>query len=416
MTGQGGDKVRQGLERARELHERGRGLVDDWERLRAGRCRRCHREAGTMRTLCKECAQQRRVVRSDYRRAARDRRSAEITGIDHWLELHRWVATQGFTLAEIAGQNNDYATAWLTDLVRLIIQRGDVGPEQLAQFESAAAVLPLSPETVSGLRIRLERARWFSALEYGEFPTVPTRAPLAVGERCHLDVRATQLWSASGGGRSLPVRLLVTDRRVEVIGARQSQGLAVEQIAHVFQRGAGVVVTSATASLGDQLLVDDPQWVTALIAAVVRSQRGGLAERRRPATAERQSSARSAPAFVAAAEALRAADREPDAAVVEVVAARWAQLPPEQQVRAERAAEAISGTFEVLHRLPQEVRDRTRQDGSSPAGDAGAAVDNAMLALSDIVLLDQQQYTDQLVAMRNYTQQWRPADDPLHLD
>lgn len=410
MAGQNADKVRQGLDRARELHERGRGLIDDWERLRAGECRRCHREAGTMRTLCKECAQRRRVVRSDYRRAARDRRSAEVTGIEQWLDLHRWVATQRFTLAEIAGDNNEYAEAWLADLARVMIQRGEVGVRDVERFEAAAAVLPLTEPTVAGLRTRLERARWFSALEYGEFPSVPTTLPLGAGERCHLDVRATQLWSA-GGTHSQAVRLVVTNQRVLVVGPRGSHGFPLAQIAQVYRRG-GIVVASATHTLGDQILVDDPEWAVALITAVLRSYRGELRQRPAPDPQPQQPVS----AFVAAANALRQADREPDAAVVELVAGRWAQLPPEQQVRAERAAEAITGTFDVLHQLPQEVRDRPRPGGPSPAADATEAVDNAMLALSEIVLSDQRQYADQLAAMRNYTQQWRAADDPLHLD
>lgn len=428
MTVPGGDKARHALDRAREWQQRSLDVVDDLERRRAGRCRRCDAVAGTMRTLCNDCAQRRRIVRSDYRHAARDRRSAEITGVEHWLELHRWVAAQRFTLVEIAGDNNDYAAAWLSDLVRLMVQRGETGDAAIASFESAAVVLPLSTATVAALRIQLERARWFGALEFGEFPTVPTDVALAPGERCHLDVRATLVlrggdgsdggWSNARATRSEGARLLLTDRRIMLLTAAREHQIGLGQVVQVVGRVSAIAIQT-TDYLLDQVLVDDPQWIVALTTAVVRASRGEpLRSRGLEPTAATPQVAPSQPfsVFTGARQALANVGREADAVVVDLVAGRWSALPPEQQVRAERAAEAIAGTFAVLDRLPQHVREQARGDGSSPATDAAASVDNAMVALSDIVVLDQRQYADQLAAMRNYTQQWRPADDPLRLD
>lgn len=389
-------KVSQGIERALEWHQRGRELVDEWQRMRAGICRRCGEPAGTMKTLCSACAAQRKVARRDYRRAAEQRRSASSTSIQQWVELNRWVGSQGFGLDEVAGSNNPAAGHWLATFVDLVIATGSVDDDDVAQFEASAALLPVDAETIAGQRNRMIRAKWFLDLQHGRLPVVPTDARLADGEVCHLDAPVTVL-SLRGNSGIGPARLILTNHRL-ILGSRELPLIAVRRA--VPYRG-GVRLEPSTDSY---FVVHDPQWVVALINAATQVARGAFA-----APAHMDAAGSAARAFASAATALEQDGRADDATMIRALADQWEQLPAEQQVRAERAAEAIRGTYAVLHKLPQAARSTARADGFSPAQSAELSIDNSLRALSAIMLSEYDQHADELAAMRNYTAQW--SDD-----
>lgn len=394
-------KATTGMQRALEWHQRGRELVDNWQELRAGICRRCGKPAGTMRTLCPECTAQRKKVRRDYRRAAGQRRSAGSASMQHWLELNRWVGNQGFGLEEIAGDDNESAGSWLASFVDLAIATGDVDDDDVAQFEASAALLPVSRETVAGQRNRLIRAKWFLDLQHGRLPLVATGIPLASGEVCHLDAPIS-LHSMAPRAPFVPGRLILTNHRL-ILGARE---LPLIDVRRAVPYRDGVVVEPMT---DVYLMTSDPQWVVALINVAVQIARGELAAAQR-----RESTPDPTRAFDAAASALDEEGRADDATLVRSLAERWSHLPPELQVRAERAAEAIRGTYAVVRQLPPAARTQARADGFTPAQNAEVSVDNAMRALSGILLSEYDQHADELSALRKYTAQWSD-DDGLKL-
>lgn len=385
------DVVSRGVQRAREL-------VDDWQQLRAGVCRRCGAPAAAMKSLCPACADHREVVRRDYQAAAAQRSSASTVRIQHWLELNRWVSNQGYGLREIAGGNNLAAAAWLASSVDLAIATGVIDDDDVAKFDDAAAILPLYRETVAMQRDRLVRAQWFLDLQIGRLPEIPTNALLAAGEVCHLDVPIS-MYSFADPTRFTPGRLVLTNHRL-TLGGRTLPLIDVRRV--VPYRG-GIVVEPFT---DGYFAAHDPQWVVALVNAAVQIARGDLtAKGRREVGPDRTD------VFVAAATALQEDDRADDAALVRSLSDQWGHLPPELQVRAQRAAEAVRGTYAVLQHLPPEARTRPGDDGFTPVQNAEVAVDNAMRALSGILLSEYDLHADQLEALRHYTAQWSDGGD-----
>lgn len=385
------DEAPQGIRRAREL-------VDDGQRMRAGVCRRCGAAVDPSDSLCSACADHRELVRRDYRSAAAQRSSAAAVSVQHWLELHRWVSDQGYGLREVAGGNNPSAAAWLASSVDLAIATGVIDDADVAQFDDAAAILPVSRETITTQRNRLIRAQWFLDLQSGRLPVVPTNAPLAAGEVCHLDAPIS-MHSFAPRGQFVPGRLILTNHRL-TIGSRTLALIDVHRA--VPYRGA-VVVEPIT---DGYFAAYDPQWVIAVINAAVQVVRGELTARSR-----RQVTPGRTDAFSAAAGALEEGGRADDAALVRSLADRWGHLPAELQVRAQRAAEAIRGTYAVLGQLPPQARTQTGDDGFTPAQNAEVSIDNAMRALSGILLSEYEQHADRLEALRHYTSQWSEGGD-----
>lgn len=318
--------------------------------------------------------------------------------MQHWLELHRWVTSQGFGLKEIAGIDNEFAGRWLASSVDLAIATGEVDGDDVTQFEASAALLPVSQETIATQRNRLIRAKWFLDLQHGYLPLVPTSFPLTTGEVCYLDAPVA-LHTFADQSRSITSRLILTNHRL-VLGAREMPLIAVRRA--VPYRDA-VVLEPFTEGY---FVPYDPQWVIALINATLQVARGELT-----AKGNRRPIPQPVGAVAAAATALEEGDRVDDAALVRSLADRWGHLSPELQVRAERAAEAIRGTYAVLQHLPPDARTRNGDDGFTPAQNAEVSIDNAMRALSGILLSEYEQHADQLEALRHYTSQWSDSGD-----
>ena len=286
----------------------------------------------------------------------------------------------------------------MASFVDLAIATGEVDDDDVAQFDASAALLPVSRETVAAQRNRLIRARWFLDLQHGRLPLVGTNIFLAAGEVCHLDTPISMYPTSAPTARFTPGRLIVTNHRL-ILGPRE---LPLIDVRRAVPFRSGVVVEPLTDGF---FTVGDPQWVIALINAAVQVARGELRVH-----VPRETPATPVSAFAAAASALEEADRGKDAALVRSITDRWAELSPEMQVRAQRAAEAISGTYAVLRHLPPEDQARARAGGFSPAQNAAVSVDNAMRALSGILLSEYDEHADQLSVLRKYTAQWSDDD------
>ncbi|MCM6773535.1 TerD family protein [Nocardia sp. CDC159] len=161
--------------------------------------------------------------------------------------------------------------AYVERLAAFVIADGEVGPDELDDFEATVAALALTGAQVEDLRRRLQRGRTLSRLRAGELPTV--RAPglhLDPEEAVHLDIPAIRVRQLARGPRPTEGRLVCSSRKLRFIGPEAGVELPWSRIVSVTADEHTVVVAATSARGGATFEVEDPDLVAAALEGALR--------------------------------------------------------------------------------------------------------------------------------------------------
>ncbi len=165
--------------------------------------------------------------------------------------------------------------AYLERLTAFAFSDGVVEAGEVARIEAVAERLRLAGPEVDALRGRLARGLELSRIGAGELPRLPAAGlHLELDEILHLDVPATLVRPAAGGPRQTPGRLIGTNRKLRFLGETgRGTELGLSRIVEVEVRGGAVEIAATTARGSGDYLVDDPEYIAAVLVGVLRVAR-----------------------------------------------------------------------------------------------------------------------------------------------
>ncbi|CAO5239692.1 TerD family protein [Frankia sp. AgKG'84/4] len=188
-----------------------------------------------------------------------------------WAELRhqRIPASAGWEIVRSDG------LVYLERLTAFAFLDGVVEAGEVARIEAVAERLGLAGPEVDALRGRLARGLELSRIGAGELPRLPDAGlHLELDEILHLDVPATLVRPAAGGPRQTAGRLLGTNRKLRFLGETgRGAELGLPKIVEVAVRGGAVEIAATTARGSGDYLVDDPEYVAAVLVGVLRVAR-----------------------------------------------------------------------------------------------------------------------------------------------
>ncbi|MCK9897034.1 TerD family protein [Frankia sp. AgB32] len=198
----------------------------------------------------------------------------EVRAIDlepFWVELRyqRIPQSVGWEIVRSDG------LAHLERLTAFAFSDGVVEADEVARIESVADRLRLAGPEVDALRARLARGLELSRIGAGELPRLPEDGlHLELDEILHLDVPATLVRPAADGPRQTPGRLIGTNRKLRFLGETgRGTELGLPKIVEVEVRGGAVEIAATTARGSGDYLVEDPEYVAAVLVGILRVAR-----------------------------------------------------------------------------------------------------------------------------------------------
>jgi stress response protein SCP2 len=226
-------------------------------------------------TACEECAQAIRAYLWDWRaRVVSSLTRDDPTGADLeplWADLRyqRIPESAGWEIVQAVGP------AHLERLAAFAFADGVIEPAEVDRIEAAAARLHLAGPDLEALRQRLARGLELTRIGAGELPRLPAGSlHIELDEIVHLDVSATLIQQTADGPRHAPGRLLVTNRKLRFLGETgRGAELGLSKIVEVEVHGGCVDLAATTTRGSGSYLVDDPQYVAAVLAGVLRIAR-----------------------------------------------------------------------------------------------------------------------------------------------
>ncbi len=224
---------------------------------------------------CEECAQAIRAYLWDWRaRVVSSLTRDDPTGADLeplWADLRyqRIPESAGWEIVQAVGQ------AHLERLTAFAFTDGVIEPDEVDRIEAAATRLHLAGPELDALRQRLARGLELTRIGAGELPRLPAGSlHLDLDEIVHLDAPATLVQQAAAGPRHAPGRLLATNRKLRFLGETgRGAELGLSKIVEVEARGGCVDIAATTTRGSGSYLVDDPQYVAAVLAGILRVAR-----------------------------------------------------------------------------------------------------------------------------------------------
>jgi stress response protein SCP2 len=225
--------------------------------------------------VCEACTEEIRSFLRDWRaRFSSALTEGDPTGADLeplWAELRyqRIPESAGWEIVQSAG------LAHLERLTAFAFADGVVEADEVDRIETAARRLRLAGPGVDALRGRLARGLELSRIGAGELPRLPAGGlHLELDEILHLDVPATLVRPAAAGPRQTPGRLIGTNRKLRFLGETgRGTELGLSKIVEVEVRGGAVDIAATTSRGSGGYLVDDPEYVAAVLAGVLRVAR-----------------------------------------------------------------------------------------------------------------------------------------------
>ncbi|WP_261570002.1 TerD family protein [Frankia gtarii] len=224
---------------------------------------------------CEECAQAIRAYLWDWRaRVVSSLTRGDPTGADLeplWADLRyqRIPESAGWEIVQTVGP------AHLERLTAFALADGVIEQDEVDRIEAAAAHLRLAGPGLDALRHRLARGLELTRIGAGELPRLPEGSlHLELDEIVHLDVPATLVQQAAAGPQHSPGRLLATNRKLRFLGETgRGAELGLAKIVEVEARGGCVEIAATTSRGSGSYLVDDPQYVAAVLAGILRVAR-----------------------------------------------------------------------------------------------------------------------------------------------
>ncbi|WP_261558821.1 TerD family protein [Frankia tisae] len=224
---------------------------------------------------CEECAQAIRAYLWDWRaRVVSSLTRGDPTGADLeplWADLRyqRIPEPAGWEIVQTVGP------AHLERLTAFALADGVIEQDEVDRIEAAAAQLRLAGPGLDALRHRLARGLELTRIGAGELPRLPAGSlHLELDEIVHLDVPATLVQQAAAGPQHAPGRLLATNRKLRFLGETgRGAELGLAKIVEVEARGGCVDIAATTSRGSGSYLVDDPQYVAAVLAGILRVAR-----------------------------------------------------------------------------------------------------------------------------------------------
>ncbi|MCM3922277.1 TerD family protein [Frankia sp. AiPs1] len=224
---------------------------------------------------CEECARAIRAYLWDWRaRVVSSLTRDDPTGADLeplWADLRyqRIPESAGWEIVRAVGP------AHLERLAAFAFADGVIEPAEVDRIEAAAGRLHLAGPDLDALRQRLARGLELTRIGAGELPRLPAGAlHIELDEIVHLDVPATLVQQTADGPRHAPGRLLATNRKLRFLGETgRGAELGLSKIVEVEARGGCVDIAATTTRGSGSYLVDDPQYVAAVLAGILRIAR-----------------------------------------------------------------------------------------------------------------------------------------------
>ncbi|RDI64131.1 TerD family protein [Nocardia pseudobrasiliensis] len=161
--------------------------------------------------------------------------------------------------------------AYVERLAAFVVADGEVGADELDQFETAVDALALTGPQVEELRRWVQRGRTLSRLRAGELPV--RRAPglhLDPEETVHLDLPAVRIRQLARGPRPTEGRLICSSRKLRFIGPEAGIELPWSRIVSVTVADGVVEVAATSARGGASFEVEDPDLVAAALEGALR--------------------------------------------------------------------------------------------------------------------------------------------------
>ncbi|RDI53978.1 HNH endonuclease [Nocardia mexicana] len=160
---------------------------------------------------------------------------------------------------------------------------GEIGPDDLDDFETTAQALALAGPLVEDLRRRLQRARTLSRLRAGDLPSVHIAdLHLDPEERVHVDIPATRVRQLARGPKATAGRLICSNKKLRFVGPEAGIELPWSRVVSVTAADGVVAVAATSARGGAEFEVTDPDFVAAALEGALRvAKRLALAPGRR---------------------------------------------------------------------------------------------------------------------------------------
>ncbi|MGV9679769.1 TerD family protein [Nocardia sp. NPDC003482] len=161
--------------------------------------------------------------------------------------------------------------AYAERLAAFAVADGEVGADEVDDFDRTVAALALTGPQVDELRRRLRRGRALTRLRAGELPTV--RAPglhLDPEDAVHLDIPVTRVRQLARGPRATDGRLICSARKLRFVGPEAGIEMPWARVVSVVVADDTVVVAATSARGGATFRVEDPDLVAAVLEGALR--------------------------------------------------------------------------------------------------------------------------------------------------
>lgn len=237
-------------------------------------CIRCGRPAKALRSLCVACSRDLKKARTDAAAAAA-RLSAARVPLADWRALADWGRSLGFPSHDVFAGCRQAAQSWLSGYVDVAVSDGFVADQELAEFDAAAAILPVDPAFASQQSRRIRRAHSFSVLMQGSMPNIRPSLHLPSDETCHLEEGATRIRYLKTRVDTSHGLLVVTNRKVRFsVAMGKGAEIPLTRVTRASWRGPAVIFEVTSGSFGGEFHVRDSEWAATLCnTAAMISQR-----------------------------------------------------------------------------------------------------------------------------------------------